>query len=71
MSLESKLKGRVSPFDTSVTLDITDSRVELADVNRKNLQSLEVPADVVLVDGRPAPQPRTGEEAARADHARH
>ena len=51
VSLEAKLKGRVSPFDTRVTLDIADSRVELADVNRKSLQSLEVPADVVLVDG--------------------
>ena len=55
VSLETKLKGRVSPFDTRVALDVADARIALADVERKDLQRLEAPADVVLVERRSSP----------------
>ena len=65
VSLESKLKGRVAPFDTRVALDIADARVELADAERKSLQRLEAPADVVLVEGD-RPLNRAQEKKLRA-----
>ncbi len=65
VSLESKVKGRVAPFDTRVSLDIADARVELAEAERKSLQRLEAPEDVVLVKGD-QPLNRAQEKKLRA-----
>jgi translocation and assembly module TamB len=65
VSLESKLKGRVAPFDTRIALEIGDARVQLAEADRKRLQPLEVPADIVLVEGD-KPLNRAQEKKLRA-----
>jgi translocation and assembly module TamB len=53
-TVSADVKGTVSPLSTRATIDIHDARVELSDAKRKDLQSLSVPGDVVLVDdGKP------------------
>ena len=50
VALAARVSGRVQLFDTRLKVDIDDARVALPDAERRKLQPLETPADVVLVD---------------------
>src|SRR5262249_28576124 len=50
VSLSSRLNGSAAPGKTRLALDIDDAHVELKDTKRKDLQPLDAPADIVLVD---------------------
>ncbi|HEY7374656.1 MAG TPA: translocation/assembly module TamB domain-containing protein [Polyangia bacterium] len=50
VSLESRLNGGAAPGKTRLSVDIDDAHVELKDAKHKDLQSLEAPADIVLVE---------------------
>ena len=51
VSLASRMNGRASGAGARLTVDLDDAHIELSDAKRKDLQSLTVPADVVLMDG--------------------
>ena len=52
VSLDSHLNGHASVSSgAKLNLDIDDARVELTDAKRKDLQSLDAPKDVVLMNG--------------------
>jgi translocation and assembly module TamB len=54
VSLEGGITGTVSPLKTRLQVDVQETRIELSDAKRKNLQSLAAPDDVILVEnGRP------------------
>ena len=54
VSLSAAIKGMVSPLASRATVDVHEARIELSDGKRKELQALEAPGDVVLVDaGKP------------------
>jgi len=65
VSLASKLRGRAAPGDTRLRADIDDAHVELTDAKRKDLQPLDAPADIVLVE-RGAPLNKAQEAKLRA-----
>ena len=65
VSLASKLHGHAALDDTRLRADIDDAHVELTDAKRKDLQSLDAPADIVLVE-RGAPLNRAQEAKLRA-----
>ena len=50
-SVTADVKGMVSPFVTTASVDVHDARIELSDAKRRNLQPLTAPGDVVLVQG--------------------
>ena len=57
-SVDGSLSGTAKPGRTEIGVDIKDAHVELSDVQRRNLQSLTPPRDVVMVEngvpkGRP------------------
>jgi translocation and assembly module TamB len=51
VSLTSRFHGRAAPLDTRLKVDIDDARIELPETDRRDLQPLAVPPDVVLMDG--------------------
>jgi translocation and assembly module TamB len=51
VSLAARLNGRAARADTRLGVDIDDAHVELKETKRRDLQSLDAPADIVLVDG--------------------
>jgi translocation and assembly module TamB len=54
VSLTSRLRGTATPPEAKLDLDIGEARVELPEQKRKQLQPLDEPHDVVLVeDGAP------------------
>ena len=50
VALAARVSGRMQLFDTRLKVDIDDARIALPDAERRKLQPLETPADVVLVD---------------------
>ena len=62
VSLTSHLNGRASTSGARLNVDIDDAHIELSDAKRKDLQSLNVPADVVLMDG---PKPLNDAQAVK------
>ena len=64
-TLSAEVKGTMAPLSTRASIDIHDARIELSESKRKNLQSLESPGDVVLVQGG-KPLNRTQGERLRA-----
>jgi hypothetical protein len=51
VTVDAKLAGRASPFDTQLAIDLDQARIELSNNKRKDLQSLAMPPDIVLVEG--------------------
>jgi translocation and assembly module TamB len=51
VSLTSRLQGHASLPDAKLNVDIDEARIELPDTQRRKLQSLKPPRDVVLMDG--------------------
>ena len=56
--------ARRSLEHATLDVEIDDAHIELPDAERKDLQSLDVPPDIVLVDGGTPLNKRAGEEAA-------
>jgi autotransporter translocation and assembly factor TamB len=49
-SLQADVRGALSPRSTRLSIDVADARIALSDARRKELQPLEAPRDVVLVE---------------------
>jgi len=62
ISLDSHLNGRAGASGAKLNLEVDDARIELTDAKRKDLQSLDAPKDVVLMNGD---QPLNAAQAAR------
>jgi translocation and assembly module TamB len=65
VSLTSRLRGTATPPDAKLDLDINEARIELPEAKRKELQPLDEPHDVVLVE-RGAPLNRAQAAKLRA-----
>jgi translocation and assembly module TamB len=62
MSLTAKVHGHAASPDTRLDIDIDDARVELPDRKHKDLQAIDEPRDVILMDGD---QPLNRAQAAK------
>ena len=51
VAVTAKAQGRASLSKTKLDVEIDEAKIELPDADRKNLQSLDVPPDIVLMDG--------------------
>ncbi len=51
VSLTARARGHAVPPDTRLDVDIDEARVELPDTNHKDLQPIDEPHDVILMEG--------------------
>jgi translocation and assembly module TamB len=65
VSISSRANGHASPAETRLGIDIDEAHIEVKDTKRKDLQSLDAPADIVLMEGG-APLNRAQEARLRA-----
>jgi translocation and assembly module TamB len=62
VAVEAKVRGRGALGDTRLNVQIDEAKVELPDAKRKDLQPLDIPPDIVLMDGD---APLNKEQAAK------